>query len=188
MRTTTLAKIRAKYPCDHSWRTLLLGLGRSGPGDESLPYARIFEINGFFDALWAMRTEEDFRWVQKLAFEYCKHVQDLLVDLHPMGHPNKKSVALIDLSERHLAGQTTAEELRAAQEKWVPGAAWCASLSFRAVTSTSADAVSDTIHELSHAAVAEAGERIRWRSIYDVFVARDRERKWQEEEFLRVVS
>ncbi len=53
---TTLNRIRAYLPCEDGWRKLLAGLGKTDADDEPLPYARIVEINGIGDALWACRA------------------------------------------------------------------------------------------------------------------------------------
>lgn len=47
MITTTLNRIHAHSPCEPWWKKLLAGLGKTVADDEPLPFATIFEINGW---------------------------------------------------------------------------------------------------------------------------------------------
>jgi len=59
MLTTTLNRIRERNPCGDRWEKLLTHLGKTQPDDEPLTYLTILESNGFDDALWCCRAEED---------------------------------------------------------------------------------------------------------------------------------
>ena len=60
MLTTTLNTIKANRPCRAGWVKLLRGLDKTRADDEPLPYARILEINGLADALWACTVEPGY--------------------------------------------------------------------------------------------------------------------------------
>ena len=114
MITTTLNRIRANHPCEAGWKKLLAGLGKTSADDEPLPYARIAEINGLDDALWCCRVEPQHAKVWRLYAVWCaRQVQHLMTD--------PRSIAALDVAERHATGEATDDELMAA---WV--AAWAA--------------------------------------------------------------
>jgi len=110
--TTTLNRIRAHKPCEHGWRKLLAGLGKTEADDEPLPYARIVEINGINDALWACRAEPQYAKEWRLFAVWCaSQVKHLMTD--------GRSLEALNVAERYANGQATDEELRAARD-----AAW----------------------------------------------------------------
>ena len=101
MKTTTLRKIRECNPCISSWTRLLEGLGKSEADDEPLPYSKILGICGLHDALWATRTETDFRWVQELALRFARHV----------GRTDRHFMDSLYIVDRFLRGEASREEL-----------------------------------------------------------------------------
>ena len=110
--TTTLNRIRANHPCEAGWKKLLAGLGKTSADDEPLPYARIAEINGLDDALWCCRVEPQHAKVWRLYAVWCaRQVQHLMTD--------PRSIAALDVAERHATGEATDDELMAARD-----AAW----------------------------------------------------------------
>ena len=112
--TTTLNRIRANHPCEAGWKKLLAGLGKTSADDEPLPYARIAEINGLDDALWCCRVEPQHAKVWRLYAVWCaRQVQHLMTD--------PRSIAALDVAERHATGEATDDELMAAWD-----AAWAA--------------------------------------------------------------
>jgi hypothetical protein len=114
MLTTTLNRIRDHGPCEDGWRMLLAGLGKTAPDDEILPFARIVEINGIHDALWCCRAEPQHAREWRLFAVWCaRQVQHLAND--------PRSLAALDVAERHANGQASNEELSAAWD-----AAWAA--------------------------------------------------------------
>jgi len=114
MITTTLNRIRACDPCASGWSQLLAGLGKTAADDKPLPYAEIVRINGIDDALWACRAEPQHAREWRLFAVWCgRKVQHLMTD--------PRSIAALDVAERHAIGEATHTELAAA---WV--AAWAA--------------------------------------------------------------
>ena len=114
--TTTLARIRAHGPCDDGYKKLCKALGGIRKYGENTPITirQIVESNGLVDALWCLRTmpEHDRRW-RLLAVRYARRVQHLMTD--------PRSLAVMDVAERHARGLATDEELAAARV-----AAWAA--------------------------------------------------------------
>jgi hypothetical protein len=104
---TTLNRIGAHQPCGDGWRKLLAGLGKTEADNEPLPYARIVEINGIDDALWACRAEPQYAKEWRLFAVWCaRQVEHLMTD--------ERSKRACDVAERHALGQATDEELTAA--------------------------------------------------------------------------
>ena len=120
--TTTLNRIRACSPCEEGWTKLLKGLGKTSADDEPLAYSRIVEINGLDDALWCCRAEPQHGKVWRLYAVWCgRQVQHLMTD--------QRSVAALDVAERHASGDATDAELAAALDAaWdaADAAAWAA--------------------------------------------------------------
>jgi hypothetical protein len=81
-----------------------------------LSYARIVEINGLSDALWACRAEPQYSREWRLYAVWCaRQVQHLMKD--------ERSIAALDVAERHASNQATDAELEAARDAaWAP--AW----------------------------------------------------------------
>ena len=110
--TTTLNRIRAHSPCEDGWRKLLSGLGKTAADDEPLPFARIVEINGLEDALWCCRAEPQHDKAWRLYAVWCaRQVQHMMTD--------PRSIAVLDVAERHANGNATDNELATARN-----AAW----------------------------------------------------------------
>ena len=111
--TTTLNAIRAHGPCAQGWTKLLAHLGKTKADDEPLPLLTVLDSNGLDDALWCMRAmpEHDRHW--RLYAVWCaRQVQHLMTD--------PRSIAALDVAERHATGAATDAELGAA---WEAGAA-----------------------------------------------------------------
>jgi hypothetical protein len=156
MITTTLNRIRAHGPCEDGWRKLLAGLGKTGPDDELLPFARIVEINGLDDALWCCRAEPQHDREWRLYAVWCaRQVQHLMKD--------PRSIAALDVAERHANGMATDEELTVAR-KAARQAAWAA-----------------------WAAAAEEAAWAAW-AAEEAAEAAEAAREKQRAEFVRVVS
>jgi hypothetical protein len=116
--TTTLNRIRAHGPCEDGWRKLLSGIGKTAADDEPLPFFRIVEINSIDDALWCCRAEPQHDKDWRLFAVWCaRQVQ------HRMTDP--RSIAALDVAERHAEGTATDDELAAA-ESAADSAAWSA--------------------------------------------------------------
>ena len=194
MITTTLNKIRAHNPtfvCEDGWENLLKGLGKTKADDEPLPFVQIFEINGLNDALWCLRAEPQYaKEYRQLAVAYARHVQHL--------NPDPRVKNAIDVAERYANGEATDEELTAAKD-----AAWAAA--WVAIRDTAGDATWDAAWAAAWAATRASAWDAAWAAAwvatrdatrdtagaaarYAAGAAGVAECKWQEQEFLRVVT
>ena len=115
---TTLNKIRAHKPCTEGWTKLLRNLGKTKADDEPLAITTILESNGLDDALWCLCAVDGHQREMRLfAVDCARSVQHLMTD--------PRSIAAIDVAERHAEGMATDAELDAA---WAAAmaAAWAA--------------------------------------------------------------
>ena len=111
---TTLNKIRAQGPCADGWAKLLRHLDKTQADDEPLALTTILDSNGLDDALWCLRACEGIDREARMYAVWCaRQVQHLLTD--------PRSLAALDVAERHANGEATDKELDAARE-----AAWAA--------------------------------------------------------------
>ena len=153
MLTTTLNRIRAHRPCAGGWTTLLAYLGKSTADDEPLSFEIILASNGLDDALWCLRAEpQHAREYRLLAVWFARQVQHLMTD--------PRSLAALDVAERHANGEATHGELSAA---WA--AAWDAArdAAWDAARAAARAAAGDAAWAAAgaaawHAARASAGE------------------------------
>ncbi len=179
MITTTLNRIRAQRPCASGWTKLLAGLGKTRADDEPLPYARIVEINGLGDALWACRAEPQHDREWRLYAVWCaRQVQHLMTD--------PRSLAALDVAERYANGQATEDELRAARAAaWA--AAWAAGAAARAAAWDAAGAA-DAADAAADAAAGAAAGAEGAAAGAAAGAEGDAAREAQRIEFLRVVG
>ena len=115
---TTLSKIRAQSPCTSGWTTLLKGLGKTAADDEPLELVRVLEINGLYDALWALRACDGIDKAARLfACDMAASVVHLTNDA--------RCDTAIAVARRFAHGTATSDELAAA---WAAAwdAAWAA--------------------------------------------------------------
>jgi hypothetical protein len=106
---TTLNKIRAHHPCSDGWAKLLRHLGKTQADDEPLDLATILDSNGLDDALWCLRAVDGHQREMRLYAVWCaRQVQHLMLD--------SRSLAALDVAERHANGEATDAELRAARD------------------------------------------------------------------------
>ena len=122
MPTTTLNAIREHGPCADGWRKLLTHLGKTAADDEPLSLLTILDSNGLDDALWCLRAMPQHNMHWRLYAVWCaRQVQHLMTD--------QRSIAALDVAERHAHGTASDQELAAA---WVAAgvaagdAAWVA--------------------------------------------------------------
>ena len=109
---TTLNKIREHSPCAGGWAKLLRHLNKTSADDEPLALATILESNGLDDALWCLRAVDGYEREMRLYAVWCaRQVRHLMSD--------PRSIAALDVAERHAYGQATDDELAAAWD-----AAW----------------------------------------------------------------
>jgi hypothetical protein len=176
MLPTTLNRIRKHGPCRDGWEKLLKGLGKTAPDDEPLPFARIVEINGLDDALWCCRAEPQHAREWRLFAVWCaRQVQHLMT--------NPRSIAALDVAERHADGQASDEELVAARDAaWAAArdAAWAAA--WDAAWAAARAAAWDAAWDAARAAARAAARDAAWAA------ARDAARAAQTTEFLRIVG
>lgn len=113
---TTLNRIRAQSPCSTGWTKLLRGLDKTAADDEPLGFDAILRINGADDALWCLRAEpqHDRLW-RMVAVQCARTAQHLMTD--------PRSLAALDVAERHANGNATDAELAAAWDA-AGAAAW----------------------------------------------------------------
>jgi hypothetical protein len=116
---TTLNAIREQQPCPDGWAKLLRYLGKTQPDDEPLSIIEILDSNGLDDALWCLRavTGHD-REIRLYAVWCARQVQHLMTD--------PRSLAALDVAERHARGLATDEELAASRAASRAAAAWAA--------------------------------------------------------------
>jgi hypothetical protein len=106
---TTLNKIRAHSPCTAGWAKLLKNLGKTQADDEPLAITTVLDSNGVDDALWCLRAVDGHQKEMRLfAVDCARSVQHLMADA--------RSVAAIDVAERHAHGLATDAELGAARD------------------------------------------------------------------------
>jgi len=106
---TTLNRIRAHGPCPDGWEKLLAGLGKTAPDDDPLSYARIIEINGLDDALWACRAEPQHAKEWRLFAVWCARSVAHLSD-------DWRVINAICIAERHAHGMASDAQLAAARD------------------------------------------------------------------------
>ena len=164
MLTTTLNRIRAHHPCAGGWTTLLAYLGKTKADDAPLSFETILESNGTDDALWCLRAEPQHAKEYRLFAVWCaRQVQHLMTD--------PRSLAALDVAERHANGEATHGELSAA---WA--AAW--------------DAARDAAGAAAGAAARDAAWDAAWDAAGDAAwaAARDAAGAAQHARFLKMIT
>ena len=107
MSTTTLNAIREHGPCADGWKKLLNHLGKTAADDEPLSLLTILDSNGLDDALWCLHAMPEHNKHWRLYAVWCaRQVQHLMTDA--------RSVAALDVAERHAHGTASDQELAAA--------------------------------------------------------------------------
>jgi len=168
MICTSLSRIRAHQPCEDGWRKLLAGLGKTEADNEPLPYARIVEINGISDALWACRAEPQYAKEWRLFAVWCaRQVEHLMTD--------ERSKRACDVAERYALGQATDEELAAARD---------------AARAAARDAARAAWAAWAVASDAASAARAAWDAAWDVASDAARDAAWdaQTKKFLEIVG
>jgi hypothetical protein len=172
MLSTTLNRIREHRPCEDGWKKLLAGLGKTTADDEPLPYAKIVEINGIDDALWACRAEPQHAKEWRLFAVWCaRRVEHLMED--------ERSKRACDVAERYAHGEASDEELDAARAA-ARAAAWDAA---RAAAWAAARAAA---WDAARAAARDAARAAAWDAAWDA--ARDAAWAAQTQKFLEIVN
>ena len=105
--TTTTARIDACSSCSERRNRIMKLLGITKASDEPITYARLLDVLGLDDALWCCRAEPDLAPLWRRYAVWCaRQVQHLMTD--------PRSIAALDVAERHAAGQASDEELASA--------------------------------------------------------------------------
>ena len=108
MLVTTLNKIKKYDPCLSGWKMLLKNLGKTKSDDEPLAFLTILESNGFYDAIWCMRSAPEYEKEWRLFAVWCaRQVQHLITD--------ERSISALDIAEKYTNGEATKDELNAAR-------------------------------------------------------------------------
>jgi len=105
--TTTLDNIYACRPCSEGWQRALEKAGKAHGDDEPITYAEIIDAAGLEDALWCCRAEPQHAHIWRRYAVWCAgQVQHLMTD--------DRSIAALEVAERHANGLATDDELAAA--------------------------------------------------------------------------
>lgn len=157
---TTLSRIRKHVPCADGWRRLIRHLGAGFPMDKPFPLVEILnaEGDGVADCLWALRAEPQHSKLYRLyAVRRARSVQHLMEDA--------RSIAAIDVAERHANKQATDEELAVARgaaedaaEAAAEAAAWAAA--WVAAEAAAEDAAEDAAWGAAEAVARGAVEAV----------------------------
>ena len=105
--TTTLNRIKACNPCDDGWQAGLQAAGKTEPDDEPISYEAILDAVGIEKALWCCQAEKQHNSLWRRYAAWCaRQVQHLMTD--------ERSIAALDVAERHANGEATDSDLAAA--------------------------------------------------------------------------
>jgi hypothetical protein len=153
MSMTTLNAIRAHGPCCVGWSKLLRYLGKTAADDEPLSLLTILESNGLDDAIWCLRAMPEHNRHWRLFAVWCaRQVQHLMTD--------QRSIAALDVAERHANGLATDLELAAAGD--------AARAAARAAAEAAAwDASWDAAEAAARAAARDAARAAAWDAAWD---------------------
>lgn len=169
--TTTLNRIKACNPCRYWWEQGLSAAGKSEPDDEPISYEAILDAVGLDRALWCCRVEPQYSSLWRQYAVHCaRSVQHLMTD--------PRSIAALDVAERHANGDATDEELAAAR------AAAAAARSVADVDVTVRDAVWAARAASDAASDSDAAYSAAW----SAWVASDATRDSQSAAFRQLVT
>jgi len=124
MPTTRFRLLHDAGACKERYRFLAKALGgiKAYGRDTPITLLQILDINGFDDALWALRACDDAETFSRLlACDYAEHVLPIFETQYPDDDRPRKAIAV---SRRHAHGEATDAELSAAWAAW--DAAWYA--------------------------------------------------------------
>ena len=124
MPTTRFRLLHDAGACKERYRFLAKALGgiKAYGRDTPITLLQILDINGFDDALWALRACDDAETFSRLlACDYAEHVLPIFETQYPDDDRPRKAIAV---SRRHAHGEATDAELSAAGA--AGAAAWAA--------------------------------------------------------------
>ena len=177
---TTLNQIRTHSPCADGWKKLLAHLGKTQADDEPLGIVAVLDSNDLDDALWCLRAVEGHDREIRLYAVWCaRQVQHLMAD--------QRSVAALDVAERHANGKATDTELAAAGSAagaaaWSAAGAAARSAAWDAAVDAAWDAAVDAAVDAARSAAVDAA----WGAAWDA--ARSAARAAQEKELRRICA
>ena len=154
---TTLNAIREHQPCANGWTKLLRHLGKTQADNEPVRIITILDSNGLDDALWCLRavTGHD-REIRLYAVWCARRVQHLMID--------PRSIAALDVAERHANGQATDEELDAA---WAAARDAARAAAWAAAWAAARAAAVDAAGAAAWAAAGDAARAAAWDAARD---------------------
>ena len=159
--TTTLNRIWDCSPCEDGWEQGLAAAGKLQGDDDPITYAAIIDAVGLENALWCCRAEPQYTNIWRRYAVWCaKQVQHLMTD--------DRSVAALEVAERHANGLATDDELAVAS-----AAAWAA-----VSAAASAEAIAVVRAAACAAACAEACAEAIAAARYAQDAARDAAEDW----------
>ena len=107
--TTTLNHIKACNPCNDGWQAGLQAAGKTEADDEPISYETILNAVGIEKALWCCQAEKQHSSLWRRYAVWCaRQVQHLMTD--------ERSIAALDVAERHANNEATDSELAAARD------------------------------------------------------------------------
>ena len=118
MPTTSFRLLHDAGACKERYRFLAKALGgiKAYGRDTPITLLQILDINGFDDALWALRACDDAETFSRLlACDYAEHVLPIFETQYPDDDRPRKAIAV---SRRHAHGEATDAELSAAWAAW----------------------------------------------------------------------
>ena len=101
---TTLNKLREHRPCTDRWAEMLRNLGKTSADDEPLLIRTIFQLNGFDDAIWALRAVENGEVeIREYAIWCVERISSLVT------HP--KALTMFNVAKEYLQGNYTYDDI-----------------------------------------------------------------------------
>ena len=94
-QTLTLNMIRAHSPCEDGWSKLLKGLGKTRADDDPLTISRVYEINGFDDALWCLCALPNDRLSRHFQAWCAEQVLPIFEREHPKDMRVRDQIAML---------------------------------------------------------------------------------------------
>lgn len=138
--TTTLNRIYACNPCLDGWKKGLEAANKTQSDDEPITYEQILNAVGLKDALWCCRAELQYAHLWRLYAVWCaRRVQHLMTD--------QRSIAALDVAERHAKGEATDDELNAASAATEAASAAIWAVTWAAIAASAASAATEAATE-----------------------------------------
>jgi len=111
---TTLNKIREHDPCERSWKKLLNHLNKTKADDEPLEIKTILDINGFEDAVWALRAVDGHD--KDIRLFVCDCAESVLHFFENEFPDDSRPRKAIEIARKFANGECNSDELIAASD------------------------------------------------------------------------